>query len=138
MRPLLTLALIAFATIASAQPPDPAELIKQGRTLVNEGKYDEGAKLLQQALAANPKSFEAHLGLGSLLDLQGKYAEARRHLTEAINHAPAGPARNQALNAMAISYAFEAKADEAAKQLEPVYRQQIVEKDFAGAAGTAN
>ena len=138
MRPLITFAFIAFATIVSAQMPDPAQLVKQGRALVDEGKYDEGGKFLQQALAANPKSFEAHLGLGSLLDLQGKYAEARAHLTEAISHAPAGQARNQALNAMAISYAFEAKADEAMKQLEPVYRQQIVEKNFAGAAGTAN
>ena len=49
-----------------------------------------------------------------------------------------GPARNQALNAMAISYAFESRAADALKYLAPVFDQQLADQDLGGAAATAN
>ena len=50
--------------------------------------------------------------------------------------ANATPQRNQAANAMAVSYAFESKAGDAIKFLTPVRQQQRVDKDAAGAAIT--
>jgi Flp pilus assembly protein TadD len=55
---------------------------------------DDAASLYRRAVAANPKSFEAHLSLGLLLARQGKPAEARPELAAATTLDPgvAGPA----------------------------------------------
>ena len=55
---------------------------------------DDAASLYRRAIAANPKSFEAHLSLGLLLARQGKPAEARPELLAATKLDPgeAGPA----------------------------------------------
>lgn len=125
------------ALSAYAQPLIPEDLVKQGRTLVGQGKLDEAVAIYRQAIRLAPQAFDARLAMGVVLDLQGQYAEARTHLAEAIRRAPAG-ARNQAMTAMAISYAFEARAAEALKYFEPVYQQQLTDQDQAGAAATAN
>ena len=134
----LVVCLAALASVAvGTQAPTPEELVKQGRALVSQGKLDEAVSQYRQAIRLSPQSFDARLALGIALDLQGQYAEARTHLNEAIRRAPAG-ARNQALNAMAISFAFEARATDALKFLEPVYTQQLADQDLSGAAATAN
>ena len=61
--------------------------------------------LYEQALALDPNLFEAHLAMGIALDLEGRYADARGHLTRAVALAPAD-GKLPALNAMAVSYAF--------------------------------
>jgi Flp pilus assembly protein TadD len=130
--------LAALASVAvGSQAPAPEELVKQGRALVSQGKLDEAVSHYRQAIRLSPQLFDARLALGIALDLQGQYAEARTHLNEAIRRAPAG-ARNQALTAMAISYAFESRAADALKFLEPVYTQQLADQDLSGAAATAN
>ncbi len=134
--------IVAFVALAAAaaasQTPDPAALVKQGRAHMTEGRHEEAGRLFRQAIAADPQSFDAQLALGSLLDLEGKYAEARGHLEQAINYAPAGPARNQTMTAMAISYVFESKTADAVKYLTPIHRQQLIADDLGGAAGSAN
>jgi tetratricopeptide (TPR) repeat protein len=69
---------------------------------------------LQRIVGASPKSFDARLALGSGLDLEGLYPAARRHLEEALKLAT-DQQRTAALTALGISYAFESKADEAAR-----------------------
>jgi Flp pilus assembly protein TadD len=140
MRPLIAaLALsVLCAGVAHSQTPDPASLVKQGRAHMTEGRLAEAAKLFGQAVTLDSRSFDAQLAMGTVLDLQGHYVEARRHLAEAINYAPVGPARNQAMTAMAISYIFESKTAEAVKYLTPIHTQQLFAKDLGGAAGTAN
>lgn len=125
---------VAGAHVAAQSPED---LVKQGRSLVSRGNLDDAVTLYRQALKLGPQSFDTRLALGMVLDLRGQYAEARTHLAEAIRRAPIG-ARNQAMTAMAISWAFERRGDEALKSLEPVYKQQLVDQDVAGAAATAN
>jgi tetratricopeptide (TPR) repeat protein len=120
------------------QAPDPADLVKQGRALAAQGKHEDAQRLYRQALRANPRSFEVRLAMGICLDLQGQYAEARTHLAEAIKQADGITARNQARNALAVSYAFEGRAADAMKHLAPVFEQQRVDKDAAGSAATAN
>ena len=127
--------LCLLAAHADAQSPE--DLVKEGRTLVSQGKLDEAITRYRQALKLAPQSFDTRLAMGIVLDLSGQYAEARTHLTEAIRRAPVG-AHNQAMTTMAISWAFEGRADESLKFLEPVYKQQLADQDGAGAAATAN
>lgn len=138
MRRILIVLLLACAAWAQ-QPgaPTAPDLVKQGQKLNSEGKQDEALALYRRALAITPKLYEAHLESGIALDLKGDYAEARKHFAKAIEVAPAD-AKQQALRAMAFSYAFEGKADESAKYEKPVFDARLAAGDFAGAAGTAN
>lgn len=135
--PLVVCLAALLSVVVSTQAPAPEDLVKQGRTLVSQGKLDEAITQYRQAIRLSPQAFDARLALGIALDLQGQYAEARTHLNEAIRRAPAA-ARNQALTAMAISFAFESRATDALKYLEPVYTQQLADQDLGGAAATAN
>jgi tetratricopeptide (TPR) repeat protein len=140
-------ALILLAAVCCAQestqphsapaPGGPADLVKQGEKLNSEGKQDEALALYKKALQESPNLYEAHLDAGIALDLKGDYAGAREHFSKAIELAPAD-AKPQALRAMAMSYAFEGKADEAAKFEQQVFDARVAKNDFAGAAGTAN
>ncbi len=120
-----------------ARPNDPTELVKQGRKLNGEGKQDEALALYLQALQQSPELVDAHLAAGIALDLKGEYGEARKHLARAIELARP-EAKTQALKTMAISYAFERNAGEAAKFERPVFDAQTAAQDFVGAAETAN
>jgi len=71
------------------------------------------------------------------LDLQGKYQQARQHLTKAIDEA--SPASKvQALRTMAVSYAFEHNADKAREYEQQAFDSQFSAKQFADAAGIAD
>jgi tetratricopeptide (TPR) repeat protein len=120
-----------------ARQNDPMELVKQGRKLNGEGKQDEALALYLQALQQSPELADAHLAAGIALDLKGEYGEARKHLARAIELA-SPEAKTQALKTMAISYAFERNAGEAAKFERQVFDAQTAAQDFAGAAETAN
>ena len=141
---LLTIATNAGATAQNPAPPvaaqpaaTPHPLIKEADGLVAEGKLADALAVYRKALAADPKLVEAHLGAGRTLDLTGQYAEARRHFATAIEVAP--PAvKVQALNAMAVSYAFESKAQEAASYYEKVISERMAQANPSSAAGTAN
>ena len=121
----------------SAQASDPRQLAAQARRLTTSGKIDEAVTLFNNALEADPELFDAHLGLGIALDLQGRYAPAREHLSRALALSPANT-RGTALAAMAVSYGFEGNATEAAKYYEKQFDLQMAEQAFDGAAGTAN
>lgn len=129
----------ATATPGLAQAPsaDPAELVKLARKLNADGKQDEALGLYEKAIKLDPKSFDAYLGAGIALDLKGDLARARQSLQKAIDLAPDG-AQPQALSAMAVSYAFESNAAEAAKYYQRQYDLQMKNKALDGAAATAN
>jgi len=109
----LVILCLVPASSSAQEPADPLKLVTQGRRLNAAGKQPDAIKLYEQALAADPNLFEGHLAMGIALDLQGRYAEGREHLTRAIALAPP-EGKLTALNAMAVSYAFERKADQGA------------------------
>jgi tetratricopeptide (TPR) repeat protein len=121
------------------QTPAPAalDLVKEGEKLNSEGKQGDALALYRQALAMSPNLYDAHLESGMALDLKGNYTEARQHLTKAIELAPAD-AKQQALRAMAVSYAFEGNATEAAKFEQEVFDARMFAHDFTGAGEIAN
>jgi tetratricopeptide (TPR) repeat protein len=131
--------VLLACTCLAQQPAAPTalDLVKQGQKLNSEGKQDEALALYQKAMEASPNLYEAHLESGIALDLKGNYAEAREHLTKAIELAPAA-AKQQALRAMAFSYAFEGNAGEAAKFEQQVFDARLSAQDFIGAGEAAN
>ena len=138
-----TLAVFILVTLAYAQQSPSAssgaaaDLVKQGEKLNSEGKQDEALALYKKALAESPTLYEAHLDSGIALDLKGNYAEARVHFTHALSLATP-ESKQQALRAMAMSYAFEGNADEAAKYEQQVFDQRLAKNDFTAAAETAD
>ncbi len=98
---LVSICLLAGIASAGAQDAvDASALVQKGRRLVADGDFAEGLALYTQALAAQPGLADAHLAAGIVLDLMGRYAEARRHLAQAIEQAPPELKANT-LNAMA-------------------------------------
>lgn len=134
---ILPLAFVCVTALAAAQAPaDPLKLVTQGRRLNAAGKQPEAIALFEQALAVDPNLFEGHLALGIALDLEGRYADAREHLTRAVALAPP-EAKLTALNAMAVSYAFERKADRGAEFYRQAFDLESAERP-ASAAEEAN
>jgi len=127
----------ALASPPQAGRPDPVALATEGRNLSVHGKLNEALARYQQALALDPKLFDAHYGAGLVLDLQGHYTRARQELTSAIALAPPG-ARDLALEAMGVSYAFQADAAGAAVYYRRLFDRQLERGNLDGAAGTAN
>src|ERR1700758_5218959 len=113
----VTLLATSCHTQTSTTPPAPGspdDLVQRGEKLSHDGKQDEALALYTQALDKSPDFYLAHLDSGIALDLKGDYAAAREHLTKAIEVAP-DKSKQQALRAMAFSYAFQGDADQAAK-----------------------
>jgi len=125
------------AATPSGKANDAAELIKQGRALSNQGKLNEALALYQQALQQDPKSYQAEMAIGMALDLKGQYADARQHFQKAIQEAPE-QAKVGPLRTMAVSYAFQNDAGEAAKYEQQAFDLQVSTQKFSDAAGTAN
>ena len=128
-------ALLLLCVTALAQTND--DLIKQARKLNNEGHQDQALALYTQVLQADPRSYQAHLGAGIVLDLDGKYDDARKHFAKAIEVAPPEN-KAQAMRNMAFSYAFERKAADAARYEQPLYDEDIAGKNFFAAGEVAN
>lgn len=140
---MIALTLFVALTLgqAGAQPAAQADEAKQNlgqaQKLIQAGNVAEAVAILKRTVTASPQSFDAHLALGRALDLEGQHADARRHLEQAVALARDNT-RNTALSALAVSWAFEGKADEAARYYQRVFDAQVQANDRGGAAGTAN
>jgi Flp pilus assembly protein TadD len=58
------------------RPADPGILNTKGAALVELRRFDEAAKALDAAVAADPKAFAPQFNQGEMLSLQKKYADA--------------------------------------------------------------
>ena len=138
---LFLLSAVCFAQPASppqsTPPSSPDDLVKQGEKLNADGKQDAALALYNQALEKSPDLYEAHLDAGIAHDLKGEYAEARVHLSRALELATIDD-KPQAQRAMAMSYAFEGNADEAARFEGQVFGVRLGKDDSIGAAEAAN
>lgn len=142
--PAICLLILAtsFALARQQDKPAPtpgsaADLAQRAEKLSREGKQDDALALLRQALDKDANSYEAHLGMGVILDLQGNYSEARAHFSKAIETAPAD-SRQQALRAMAVSYAFEGNPNKAAESEMQVFNARMAKGDSIGAGEICN
>jgi tetratricopeptide (TPR) repeat protein len=135
-----TACAIAWGVSAQTQTSagDQTDLVKQGWDLNMQGKQREAIANFDKAIRAQPKSFEAHLSKGEVLDLMGKYAGARSEIRQALKYAPDAKSKGQAEKAMAISFAFERKPGEAARYEEELFNAQVAAGDFTAAGETAD
>jgi len=133
----LGLLLVVAPLRAAQKPEDPVGLVQEGRKLNAAGKFDEALGLFDRALKLDPQLFDAHLATGITYDLKGDYARARASLRRAIDTAPEG-SKGQALGAMAVSYAFEKNAADAATYYQQLFDAQMKAGAIDGAAATAN
>ena len=78
----------------ATHPGDARALFDAGYVADAQNRLDDAAGLYRRAVAANPRSLEAHLSLGLLLARQGKPDEARPELVAATRLDPgeSGPA----------------------------------------------
>jgi tetratricopeptide (TPR) repeat protein len=106
--------------------------------LLESGDVKGAISSLDRLVKASPRSFYARIALGRALDLDGRHGAARRHLEEALKLAPDEDERTDALTTLGISYAFEAKADEAARYYQRAFDADVQRNDRGAAAGRAN
>jgi tetratricopeptide (TPR) repeat protein len=137
MRIVCLLAAFCLTGTVAAQPVEPLELVKQARKLNSEGKQDAAIAMYQEALQRSPDLFDAHYGLGIALDLAGRFADARQQFAKAIELAPED-GKNQAITAMAVSYAFAGDAKGSSTFYRQLYDRQMASETYGGAAETAN
>ncbi len=127
----------------SAAAVDPAaELLKQGQQLLREGKHAEALTTFEKAAEAAPAPSatrsSANVQAGIVLDLLGRYADARKRFTQGIDVAPGQPEKARAMRMMAVSYAFERNCDGAAKAEAPLYDGYLSSHDFFNAGEIAD
>lgn len=133
---LLTIALGA-STVAQTPAPNPNDPNAAARKLLNEGKHDEAIAAFAKNIAADKGNWQAHVGLGAALDLQGKYEEARKHFQHAIELAPADGKPN-AWRGMLMSYGFDRNAKSAEEYGKRVFDYRVQKNDPLAAAEAAN
>ncbi len=136
----LFIASLLFCIGLFAQPPgDPAaDLLRQGRQKMTEGKPDEALAIYKSAAATFPSSVPANIQAGVVLDLKGEYGDARKYFSKALDVASTPQSKGQAQRSMAMSYAFEGDCKNAAKYEGPLYESYLAAKDFFNAGETAN
>lgn len=120
----------------SGAPVDP--LVREGQQLMRSGQHEAALAQFRKAIAATPDSFAAHLQSGIVLDLMGRYAEARQAIQKAIDVAPKPENQVSAKRAMAMSYAFERDCAGATRYEAPLYDQFLKASDFFMAGEIAN
>ena len=133
-----------MAVAAASLAPGPAlaqtaaERTKEATRLeFDEGKRDAAAAIYREVLKSEGNNFDALIGMGRILTIDGDYAAGRQHFEKAIA-AASDTQRSAALSSLAIAWVFAGNGAEAAKQYEQVYASQLKAGAFSPAANTAN
>src|SRR5664279_4384833 len=123
----VTAAALALTATLCAQPPQGGrggpqpEFMRQAQQAIRDGKLDDALAVYQKELAANPNSPQANNAAGTVLDLMGKSADARKYFQKAIDVAAEPAAKANAQRQMAMSYAFEGDCRNTVK-----YEQMVI------------
>jgi tetratricopeptide (TPR) repeat protein len=136
-RMAVVLVAVLAASPAGAQKPVAGQL-QDAEKLLSSGDIGGAVAALQKIVATSPSLYEARLPLGRALDLEGRHADARVHLEQALRLASDDEQRTDALLALGISYAFESKPDEAARYYRRAFDADVQADDRGAAAGRAN
>jgi len=143
---LATISCIAAAQMQQQpagqnQPPvdpnSPAGMAQQARRHIGQGKLDDAWAIVEKGMQNDPKSFDSHMGAGTILDLKGQYAEARKHFQAAMDVADERQ-KPSAQRSMAVSYFFERNAKGAEAAEKPLIDANMAKKDYAGVADISN
>ena len=81
---LVVLLITSVLLVPSLAQQAPADQVQAAEKLLQSGDVAGGIAALQKIAAASPSSFDVHLLLGRFLDLEGRHAEARTYLEQAV------------------------------------------------------
>jgi tetratricopeptide (TPR) repeat protein len=105
---------------------------------IRDGKLQQVLEGYVQAVQASPKSVAANNGAGVMLDLLGRYAEARKYFGRAIAASATPADRAQAQRAMAISFGFARDCKGAEKADGSAFDYYLSAPDFYSAGEVAD
>jgi tetratricopeptide (TPR) repeat protein len=109
-----------------------------GPQLVRQGKLAEALAVFRQDVEAEPKSVAANNGAGVVLDLMGRYPEARQYFTQAIKVASTPLDKVAALRAMAVAWGFVGDCKNAEQYDSAAYQLYLNGSDFYNAGEVAD
>jgi tetratricopeptide (TPR) repeat protein len=119
MKPLPTLALCLTLACLPAYAADEPSQLKDVPQLIRSGKLDEATRLVDKALAANPKNAAARFQRSAVLTARGKPDEAIAILLELTAEYPELP---EPYNNLAVLYADAGEYDKALGALDQALR----------------
>ncbi len=82
MRKLLGLLVVSFLVLGCE--PSAGEWVGKGRSAFDRGLFDESLEHYQKALSIDPNRIDAVMGMADVYLKQGKYEEALKHLSGAL------------------------------------------------------
>jgi tetratricopeptide (TPR) repeat protein len=135
---LASLFLSVLAVGLSFQSGEKTETVVTGSQLIREGKLQQALEGYTRSVEQSPKSLPANSGMGVVLDLLGRYPEARKYFTQAIKVAPTLLEKVQAQRALAISFGFSQDCKGAEKADHPAYDYFHDAPDFYSAGEVAD
>lgn len=96
--------LQVLGRLTQFHPQNQALMTRYGRELAQAGQADRAAEILSKAIADGSTDWKVYSAMGSALDQQAKYAQARDYYQRALKIAPGNVA---VLNNLGMSYALE-------------------------------
>jgi tetratricopeptide (TPR) repeat protein len=130
--------LFMIAACVAFQAGAQTGSVATGPQLVHDGKLEEALEVFRRGAEAAPKSVAANNGAGVVLDLLGRYAEARKYFSQAIRAAPTPLEKAQAQRALAISFGFARDCRGAEKADRSAYEYFLAAPDFYSAGEVAD
>ena len=112
--------------------------VAMGPPLIRAGKLQEALEVYRRGLEASPKSVSANNGAGVVLDLMGRYTQARKYFSQAIKAAPTPLEKAQAQRALAVSFGFTHDCRGAGKADRSAYEYFLDAPDFYSAGEVAD
>ncbi|HEY4086918.1 MAG TPA: tetratricopeptide repeat protein [Bryobacteraceae bacterium] len=128
--------LLAACLFLAAATAQQAPLT--GPQLVRLNRLPEALSAFRADLELAPKSVAANNGIGVVLDLLGRYDEARTYFAKAIKSAPNNSEKVGALRAMAIAWGFAGNCRNAEKYEREAFDLYISSNDYPNAGDTAD
>lgn len=99
-------------SLSESHPANTKIRVHLGKSLLAAGRAGEAAAQLERAVADGDTDWKTYSALGSALDQQGQYANARVQYTKALEIKPESLS---VINNMGMSYAIEGNLPEAEK-----------------------
>jgi tetratricopeptide (TPR) repeat protein len=138
-RAWLTTVVLSFVAVAACPAQSaPADAASDGAQLIHQARFAEALQVYLRAVEASPKSVAAANGVGVVLDLMGRFADAQKYFAQAIKAAATPVEKAQAQRAMAISYGFAADCRGAEKYDRAAYEFFLASSDFYNAGEVAD
>lgn len=128
----------AFKKYIELIPDDPNPYDSYAEFLMKMGRFDESIENYRKALDISPTFVFSHLGVATDLCFKNEHAAARDQLQVMFKNAKDDGQRRAALGAMATTYVYEGKTDEALTEIQKQFEIARGINDTSAMAGDYN